>query len=66
MPVSFDQNFLHLTLKPYLSSESCSRKYEKPPSILKYYRTNGFVEKVWPANLALFIYVLTHYIETVK
>ena len=26
----------------------------------------NFVEKVWPANLALFVYVSTHYIATVK
>jgi len=29
MPVSFDQNCLHLTFKPYLSSDSYSRKYKK-------------------------------------
>jgi len=29
MPVSFDQNCLHLTFKPYLSSESDSHKNEK-------------------------------------
>jgi len=27
---------------------------------------NVFVETVWPANVALFIYVLTHFVETVK
>jgi len=28
------QNFLHLTFKPYLSSETYSRQYEKLPSIV--------------------------------
>ena len=27
---------------------------------------NVFVENVWPANLALFVYVSTHCVETVK
>ena len=27
---------------------------------------NGFVEHVWPANSALFIYVSTYSVETVK
>ena len=27
---------------------------------------NPFVENVWPANLALFVYVSTHCVETVK
>jgi len=27
---------------------------------------NEFVENVWPPNLALFIYVSTHFMETVK
>ena len=33
---------------------------------VKYYRNNVFVENVWPANLALFVYVSTHCVETVK
>ena len=33
---------------------------------VKYYRNNVFVEMVWPANLALFGYVSTHCVETVK
>ena len=33
---------------------------------VKYYRKNVFVENVWPANLALFVYVSTHCVETVK
>jgi len=33
---------------------------------VKYYRNNDFVENVWPANLALFIYVSTHCVETGK
>ena len=32
----------------------------------KYYSKNVFVENVRPANVALFIYVSTHYVETVK
>jgi len=65
------QNCLHLTFSPCLSSETYSRKYEKPPNIVihackKYDRKNVFVEYVWPANLALFIYVSTHCVETVK
>jgi len=33
---------------------------------VKLLQKKGFVENVWPANLALFIYVSTHCIETVK
>ena len=33
---------------------------------VKYYRKNVFVENIWPANLALFVYVSTHCVETVK
>jgi len=33
---------------------------------VKYYRKDVFVENVWPANLALFVYVSTHCVETVK
>ena len=33
---------------------------------VKYYRKNVFVENVWPQNLALFVYVSTHCVETVK
>jgi len=33
---------------------------------VKYYRKNVFVENVWPANLALFVYVSTHCVETIK
>ena len=33
---------------------------------VKILQKSDFVEKVWPANLALFIYVLTHSIETVN
>jgi len=34
--------------------------------MLKYYRKHIFVENVWLAKSALFIYVSTHYVETVK
>jgi len=34
--------------------------------MLNYYLKTYFVEKVWPANLALFVYVSTHYVETLK
>jgi len=34
MPVSFRSKLLHLTFKPYLSSETYSRKYEKLPNIV--------------------------------
>jgi len=65
-----DQNCLHLTFEQYLSSETYSRKYEKLPNIVilacKILQKNAFVENVWPANLALFIYVSTHCVETVK
>ena len=64
------QNCLHLTFEQYLSSETYSRKYDKLPNIVilacKKYRKNAFVENVWPANLALFIYVSAHCVETVK
>ena len=33
---------------------------------VKYYRKNEFVENVWPAKSALFIYILTHCVEAVK
>ena len=33
---------------------------------VKYYRKNVFAENVWPAKLALFVYVSTHCAETVK
>jgi len=33
---------------------------------VKYYRKDVIVENVWPANLALFVYVSTHCVETVK
>jgi len=64
-------NCLHLTFEPYLSSKTYSRKYEKLTNIVihawkKYYWKSIFVENVWPANLALFIYVSTHCVETVK
>jgi len=49
------QNCLHFTLKPYLSSETYSRKYEKLPNIVVHACTilqkNVFVENVWPANV---------------
>jgi len=32
--------------------------------LVKYHRKNDFVEKMWPTNLALFIYVSTHYVKT--
>jgi len=64
------QNCLNLTFKPYLSSETFSRKYEKLPNIVVYackiLQKNVFVENVWPANLALFVYVSTHCVDTVK
>ena len=63
------QNCLHLSFKPYLSSETYSRKYEKLPNIVIHaclLQNKVYVENVWPANLALFIYVSTHCIETVK
>jgi len=68
------QNCLHLTFYPYLSSETYPHKYEKLPNIfihswtiiIQYNRKNEFVENVWPANSALFIYVSIHCVETVK
>ena len=33
---------------------------------VKYYRKDAFVENVWPANLALFVYVSTHCVEPIK
>ena len=70
-PYLLDQKCLHLTFKPYLSSETYSRKYEKEPIIVipackNITEKSNFVENVWPANSALFIYVLTHCVETVK
>ena len=40
MLLSFDQNCLHLTFKPYWSSETYSRKYEKLPKIVIHASTN--------------------------
>ena len=65
------QNCLHLTFRQYLSSETYCRKYEKLPNIVilackNITEKNAFVENVWPANVALFIYVSTHCVETVK
>jgi len=64
------QTCLHLTFKPYSSNETYSRKYEKLPNIVvqacKILQKNVFVENVWPANVALFVYVSTHCDETVK
>ena len=65
------QNCLHLTFKPYLSSETDSRKYEKLPNIVIHACKNSteknvFDENVWPANLAVFIYVSIHCVKTVK
>jgi len=64
------QNCLHLTFEQYLSSETYSRKYKKLPNIVilacKNITKNAFVENVWSANLALFIYVSTHCVETAK
>ena len=70
-PYLLGQNcLLHLTFEPYLSSETYSHKYEKLPNsypcMLNYYRKNEFVENVWPANSAWFIYVPTQCVETVK
>ena len=33
---------------------------------IKILQKNAFVENVWPANLALFVYVSNHCVETVK
>jgi len=65
------QKCLHLTFKPYRSSETYSRKYEKLPNIVinactNIKEKNDFFENVWPANSALFIYVSTHCVEMVK
>jgi len=51
--------------------QTASRKYEKLPSIVIHAGKNNteenvFVENVWPANFALFIYVPTHCVEKVK
>ena len=34
--------------------------------LIKILQKNDCVEKVWPANLALFVYVSTYTVETVK
>jgi len=72
MPVCFDQNWLHLTfLTMYLSSESFSRTLEQLSNIV-FHACKSITEKpilltkVWPANLALFVYVSTYYIEAIK
>ena len=65
------QNCLHLTFVQYLGSETYSRKYEILPNIVilacnNITEKNSFVENVWPATLALFIYVFckqTHYLS---
>jgi len=64
------QNCLHLTFEQYLSRKTYSSKYEKLPNIVilacKILQKNAFVENVLPANLALFIYVSSHCVETDK
>jgi len=64
------QSCLHLTFKPYLNIETYFCKYEKLPNIVvpacKILQKYVFVENVWPANLALFVYVSTHCVETVE
>jgi len=73
MSVSFRSELFTSYILPYLSSETYSRKYKKLPNLFKVIHAcknmtekNEFVEKVWPANSALFIYVSTHCVETVK
>jgi len=50
------------------SSESYSRNHKKLSNIVIHaisnIAENDFVKKVWPANLALFVYLLTFYFET--
>jgi len=65
------QNCLQFTFLPHLSSETYSRKYKKLPNIVIHTCKNNteenvFVKNVRPANLALFIYVSTHCVDTVK
>ena len=62
---------VYIILILYLSSETYSSQHKKQqaakysyPCMLKYYSKNNFVEIVWPAYLALFVYVLTHCIKT--
>jgi len=71
MPVSFRSILFTSYILPYLSSDTYSRKYKKLPYIVIHAckintENNVFVVNVWPANLALFIYVSTHWVEQVK
>ena len=66
------QTCLQLKFKPYSSSETYFRKYEKLPNIVIHACETihseklVFDENVWPENLGLFIYVSTHCVETVR
>jgi len=70
MPYLLGQNSLQSYILTIFKQETYSSRYEKLPNIVihacKKYRKNVFVENVWPATLALFIYVSTHCVETVK
>jgi len=67
MPVSFDQNCLHLTFKPHLISESYTRNYRHLPNIVGYSITEKtLLKKVCRANLALFIFISSYCVETLK
>ena len=64
-------NCLHLIFGPYLISKTYSRKYEKLRNIVIHAckniaEKNEYVENVWPANSAFFIYVSTHCVDTGK
>jgi len=63
------QNCLHLTFKPYLSSETYSRKYEKLQNIVvhagKILQKRCICLKCLACKFG-FVYVSTHCVETVK
>jgi len=62
MPISFDQNCLHLTFH-YTQTVNLRNGQVKSTMHVKLLQKNFFVENVWPANLAVFIYVSTHYVD---
>ena len=65
LPVFYYQNCLHHTFLPYTQAIYKKTANHNYPCMLNYKGNNDQVEKMWPDNLALFIYISTHNVETV-
>ena len=71
MPVYFRSELFTSNILAIFSSKTYPCKYVSNCQIqlfmlVKILQKNEFVENVWPARSALFFYVLTHCVETVK